>query len=269
MEADRETMGGDVQKNHVEPVPEDYMKDQEIWGNTTLDQETDICTVLRGIYHRSDNEEVRLRCRIATTMATKMRGKLLQYKFKLGGNMNVLNLGCGLRHMVGAVNVDAYECAKPDVLHDLNVTPYPFENDEFDRIYAHHVFEHLPNWWGAFEECGRILKPGGILEISVPAASSDTALTYKDHVRVFAQCSFHGAYKPDGKAFVSGTNAWAAGISGTVPLKMVKYEQTPHGKYNWMMHWPFKGLLAFCSEHLRNFIWQQTFTFQKFDRGIG
>jgi len=84
MAADRGEMGKDVQKNHVEPMPESYMKDQETWGNSTPDQETDVCTVLRAIYHRTDNEEIRLRCRIATAMATKMRGKLLQYKFKLG-----------------------------------------------------------------------------------------------------------------------------------------------------------------------------------------
>lgn len=177
-------------------------------------------------------------------------------------------MGCGFKHMIGAINVDAYASAKPDVLHDLNIIPYPFEGDYFDNIFAHHVFEHLTNWWVAFAECGRILKLGGILEISTPDASSDSALGYRDHVQIFTPYTFHGAFNYAGNKIRHGTNAWAAEVAGTVPLKLISYTQTPHGKFEWMLRWPFKSVLSFCANHLRNFIWQQTFTFQKFDRGV-
>ena len=68
----------------IEPVPVEYMKDKNIWGKTTPDQETDICTVLRAIYHRTHDEDIKLRCRVATAMATRMRIKLQKYKVMLG-----------------------------------------------------------------------------------------------------------------------------------------------------------------------------------------
>lgn len=39
-----------------------------------------ICSVLRQIYRRTDDEEIKLMARIATTMAKKMGAKLTEYK---------------------------------------------------------------------------------------------------------------------------------------------------------------------------------------------
>lgn len=47
---------------------------------------------------------------------------------------------------------------------------FPFENKTFDLIYASHCLEHVP-WYEvdfALQECHRILKPGGYLEVHVP-----------------------------------------------------------------------------------------------------
>jgi len=43
-----------------------------------------------------------------------------------------------------------------------------FQNDYFDIIFAFEVFEHFSNPQQAIEEIHRILKPGGILLISIP-----------------------------------------------------------------------------------------------------
>lgn len=48
----------------VEPCPEHWMSPPE--------EESDICTVLRAIYNATQDEEIRLKARIATTMAKKM-----------------------------------------------------------------------------------------------------------------------------------------------------------------------------------------------------
>jgi len=56
-----------------EPVPESFM-DQENKINT-------ICETLRQIYHLTDNEEIKLKCRVAMTMAKKMAFKLSAYKW--------------------------------------------------------------------------------------------------------------------------------------------------------------------------------------------
>lgn len=173
-----------------------------------------------------------------------------------------INLGCGYKKMIGAINVDAYDCCNPDVVQDLNETPWEWvESDSVDFIAAHHIFEHLIDWWPAFAECGRILKPGCVLEIKLPDESSASALSYRDHHHIFTPWSFHGALNYKAEPFRHGTNAWANTVSGKIPLKMMQWNRSPFEKYNWMLRFP--RLLNFCADHLRNFIWEQTFTFVK------
>jgi SAM-dependent methyltransferase len=167
----------------------------------------------------------------------------------------LLNLGAGFNPLPDHVSVDNW--GNPDVKWDLNVTPYPWDDNSVDGIEMWHTLEHLPNWWEAFKECARILKPGGYLNIRVPDESSRTALTYRDHVAVFGLASFHGTIESD-----HGTNAWAETESGSVPLKLVNYYQVPYREYDWMRRW-CPWLLKFCANHLRNFIHEQRFYFRK------
>ncbi|WP_161629823.1 class I SAM-dependent methyltransferase [Desulfogranum japonicum] len=43
----------------------------------------------------------------------------------------------------------------------------PFENDTFDLVVSHEVFEHIPDVWAAAREVKRVLKPGGLLYANV------------------------------------------------------------------------------------------------------
>ena len=55
-----------------------------------------------------------------------------------------------------------------DILHNLNVFPYPFEENHADTIVAGEVIEHLLHPFKFLEECYRILKPDGVLIITTP-----------------------------------------------------------------------------------------------------
>jgi len=168
-----------------------------------------------------------------------------------------LNLGCGEKKFVGDgwVNVDGY--GEPDVKVDLNKFPYPWKTNSVDHIYMSHILEHIPDWWSAFLECSRILKPNGTLEIRVPDESSATALTYRDHHHVFSIWSFHGV-----QGSGHGTNSWAKDEKNSVPLILEGYQQVPYKKYSWMIRF-CPWLLEFCAAHLRNFIHEQVFIFRK------
>ena len=170
-----------------------------------------------------------------------------------------LNLGCGHLKRIGWINVDKYDNCDPEVVHDLNKFPYPWDENSVDAIEMFHTLEHLDDWWGAFLECARILKPGARMEIHVPDESSATALTYRDHNHIFSCVSFHGIMDRTGW----GTNAWAHIENDTVPLVMIGYRRSFFGKYQWMVRWPFRWLGKFCAEHLRNFVWEQQFLFEK------
>lgn len=165
-----------------------------------------------------------------------------------------LNLGAGTTKLSGFLSVDAY--GDQDVLWDLNQTPWPWEDNSCDRLYAAHIFEHLDDWWPAFLECTRILEPGGLLELHVPDESSSTALGWRDHKHVFHRNSFHGV-----KGYGHGTSTWAIAEKDSVPMELVQYHRVPYTQWEWMIRFP--KLMRFCADHLRNFIHEQRFTFRK------
>lgn len=172
-----------------------------------------------------------------------------------------LNLGCGFKRMIGFVNIDISEICQPDLCWDLTKTPLPFDSESVDEILAEHSFEHVPNWWELFKDCARMLKPGGTLTIAVPDKSSDLSISFKDHYHVFSVNSFHGIMLHFGQERGSGRNAEAKRLERTVPFDLIKYELVPHPEYYWIMRFP--RILNFCSNHLRNFIWETRFTFNK------
>jgi predicted SAM-dependent methyltransferase len=102
----------------------------------------------------------------------------------------ILDLGCGNKKKEGAIGIDINPCTNPDVVHDLNTFPYPFEDSTFDEIYADNVIEHLDEVFKVMEELQRICKPGGILIIKVPYFRSRYAFIDPTHKHYFTVESF-------------------------------------------------------------------------------
>lgn len=78
------------------------------------------------------------------------------------GPMKKLDLGCGDAKQEGFLGVDICQTPGADVVHDLTVAPWPFEDNSIDEARACHFFEHLePKQRILFmNELWRILKPG-------------------------------------------------------------------------------------------------------------
>lgn len=103
----------------------------------------------------------------------------------------IINIGCGKTRIPGSVGVDIVPIEGfVDVVHDLNQTPYPFEDNSADEIHMYHVLEHLQEPIKKIEDLHRILKPGGKLFIRVPHFSSMGAFSDLTHVRPFGYISF-------------------------------------------------------------------------------
>jgi SAM-dependent methyltransferase len=103
----------------------------------------------------------------------------------------ILNLGCGKTRIPGSIGVDLIKIENfVDIVHDLDVPPYPFKDNSVDEIHCYHVLEHLHNTLQTLEEFYRILKPNGILNIRVPHFSSMGAFSDIAHVRPFGYTSF-------------------------------------------------------------------------------
>ncbi|OGG45170.1 hypothetical protein A2673_03705 [Candidatus Kaiserbacteria bacterium RIFCSPHIGHO2_01_FULL_50_13] len=94
-----------------------------------------------------------------------------------------INLGSSGINKEGYINVDIRHSVNPDVIHDLNAFPYPFESDSADHIRMVHVLEHLDKPFLVMQELHRILKPGGTLYIAVPHFSR--GFTHAEHTHGF------------------------------------------------------------------------------------
>ncbi|MBI4519856.1 MAG: methyltransferase domain-containing protein, partial [Gemmatimonadetes bacterium] len=101
-----------------------------------------------------------------------------------------LNLGCGRKPLAGAVNLDASDRVGADVVHDLDVRPWPFSDAQFDEVHAYDVIEHVADVVGTLEEIHRICRPGAVVHITVPHFSSANAFTDVTHRHWFGWRSF-------------------------------------------------------------------------------
>ncbi|MBI2675124.1 MAG: methyltransferase domain-containing protein [Candidatus Aenigmarchaeota archaeon] len=82
--------------------------------------------------------------------------------------MKKLNIGCGKFKMHGALNVDIDNSVEPDIVWDIERDWNFAKNSEFDEVHAHSIMEHLYGTHHFLGECFRVLKPGGMLYLSVP-----------------------------------------------------------------------------------------------------
>lgn len=109
------------------------------------------------------------------------------------------------------VTLDMSSSCNPDIVHDLNIFPYPFDDNEFDEIHAYDVLEHVGNigdylhFFNEFSEYWRILKPGGWMFITVPMWNSMFAMGDPGHTRILAPGVFVFLSQREYKSQISHT----------------------------------------------------------------
>lgn len=97
-----------------------------------------------------------------------------------------LNFGCGDKILRSYINCDKEPYKGVDIRFDFDYFPYPFDDNSFDYILAHYVFEHLKYPEKVLKELWRISKPNAIIFISVPYWNSMLAHTDIDHKHYFS-----------------------------------------------------------------------------------
>jgi SAM-dependent methyltransferase len=99
----------------------------------------------------------------------------------------IIDLGCGLNKVAGAIGVDNVSLPGVDIQHDLLNFPYPFIDSACSEVYLNHVLEHFyfPDEQRILQEVARILTPNGILHIRVPHVYSIAAFADPTHRQGF------------------------------------------------------------------------------------
>jgi len=149
----------------------------------------------------------------------------------------VLDLGCGLRKRPGAIGIDVNPRSQADVIHNLNVLPYPFPENCFNEIIADNVLEHLDDVVRVMEELHRIGKPSAIITIIVPFFPHRQANTDPTHRHFFGIHSFD--------YFIPGTaNAAFQYSNARFSLLSAQFEEGLKQK-----HWIDRIIVWFANAH--------------------
>ena len=101
-----------------------------------------------------------------------------------------LNLASGKIRMEGFTNVDYAPAVNPDVVYDLDVTPWPWEDDSVDEVHCSHYIEHTKDLMKFMNELYRIMKPGASAKLVAPYYTSIRAWQDPTHTRVISENTF-------------------------------------------------------------------------------
>jgi SAM-dependent methyltransferase len=101
-----------------------------------------------------------------------------------------LNIGCGEKRIPDALNIDFNPAVHPDIVHDLNKLPWPFERNSFVEVLAFDVMEHCDDVVRTMDEIHRVCSPDASVRITVPHFSCSNAYTDPTHRHFFGYESF-------------------------------------------------------------------------------
>lgn len=104
---------------------------------------------------------------------------------EFAASAKVFNIGCGSQRYKHVTGIDRVKSPGADIIHDLNVFPWPIADSTADVILAFHVLEHVNDLPRVMEEIHRISKPGARIVIEVPYFRSVLAYQDPTHRRFF------------------------------------------------------------------------------------
>jgi len=156
------------------------------------------------------------------------------------------------------INVDNRELCEPDVLWDLEKFPYPWEDSSVDKIIMSHVLEHLEDPSAVLLECSRILKWGGLVEMSVHHCSHDLALGDRFHKRIVNN------YTVSSGSIVSAEDIEErANFSFECIESRVNFDKG----YSWLLKMP-KWVKLFAIDQLRNIARESVYILKKVNKNV-
>ena len=119
-----------------------------------------------------------------------------QFDLHPTGPGTVLDVGCGSAKHPGAIGLDISADTDADVVHDLDVFPYPIEDGSFDHILMQDVIEHVAEPIRVFEELHRIARPGCRIQLRTPHYSSVLAYGDPTHRHYFSTIAIRQLGEP-------------------------------------------------------------------------
>jgi predicted SAM-dependent methyltransferase len=112
-----------------------------------------------------------------------------------------LNIAGGQQRMDGWTNIDIAKIPETDIVHDLNVMPWPLKDNSVEEALCSHYVEHIPTlcaccsgkqnpFFAFLDELYRIMIPGGKVTVISPYWSSIRCWQDPTHTRGISEYTF-------------------------------------------------------------------------------
>ena len=101
-----------------------------------------------------------------------------------------LYFGCGTHKVEGFLGVDKIQMDQVDIVHDMNMYPYPFADNSIDEVLLINILEHFSDIIKVVEEIWRICKNGARIRVEVPYYNSAGACQDPTHKSFFTENTF-------------------------------------------------------------------------------
>lgn len=124
-----------------------------------------------------------------------------------------LSVGAGAKDREeGFTTIDI--AGDPDVKHDITQTPWPFPDETFRGVKAHHIIEHIERKFlvPVMNEIWRVLEPDGRCWLEVPVFPTEDAIADPTHVSFYVSSTFDYFVKGGGfeeQRQLYGIKPWA------------------------------------------------------------
>jgi 2-polyprenyl-3-methyl-5-hydroxy-6-metoxy-1,4-benzoquinol methylase len=119
--------------------------------------------------------------------------------------VRILDVGCGSNKESGSIGIDCRPFAGVDVVHDLELLPWPLEDDSFDMVVCRHIVEHVSDIGRFLREIHRVARPGARVRVDTPHFSAVESWADPSHRQHLALHSFDfftsAGYLNDGARF--------------------------------------------------------------------
>ena len=101
----------------------------------------------------------------------------------------ILHLGCGKNKLPGAIGIDRLKISEVDIVHNLDITPWPINDNKFDIVIVHSLLEHVNDIVNFFNELWRVARSGARVVITVPYFRCIDSFTDPTHKHFFTSKS--------------------------------------------------------------------------------
>ena len=147
-----------------------------------------------------------------------------------------LNLGSGFDYRDGFVNADKFPECNPDILMDMEETPWAFETDQFNYLLMKHSLEHVGAEYGLFkkiiQQIYRVCRHEATVEILVPHYRHSNFFSDPTHVRVITETTFHLLSKKKNDDWIEKkANYSMLAYDMKVDFEIIKIELVPSNEY--------------------------------------